>query len=269
MANSWLRLWHDMPNDPKWRTIAKVSGENISSVIAVYVHLLVYASANANERGRTRTNANEDIANALDLETSQVDKIITAMQGRVLENDIILGWDKRQVLREDCSAERAKAWRLSKKESEIKERTQSNAIEHLRTQTNETERKRTQDTDTDTEEEKDTDLKKTKAKKFSPEFEKFWEAYPAECPRKQNPSKCFSRWKALKLDKKIYEILAAIELWKKHRDWISDGGAFICAPLVFLNQGRWHKENLPNVLGSQKNSLPVDYYAGVNPDGTF
>ncbi|EOJ9867040.1 hypothetical protein ACQP3L_37610, partial [Escherichia coli] len=21
MANAWLRLWHDMPNDPKWRTI--------------------------------------------------------------------------------------------------------------------------------------------------------------------------------------------------------------------------------------------------------
>ncbi|ENT9428360.1 hypothetical protein QSD88_RS19685, partial [Escherichia coli] len=24
MANAWLRLWHDMPNDPKWRTIARV-----------------------------------------------------------------------------------------------------------------------------------------------------------------------------------------------------------------------------------------------------
>ncbi|ENU2244993.1 hypothetical protein ACWNUG_005487, partial [Escherichia coli] len=23
MANAWLRLWHDMPNDPKWRTIAR------------------------------------------------------------------------------------------------------------------------------------------------------------------------------------------------------------------------------------------------------
>ena len=26
MANAWLRLWHDMPNDPKWRTIARVTG---------------------------------------------------------------------------------------------------------------------------------------------------------------------------------------------------------------------------------------------------
>ncbi|MGC6733048.1 hypothetical protein ACP0F4_25645, partial [Escherichia coli] len=22
MDNAWLRLWHDMPNDPKWRTIS-------------------------------------------------------------------------------------------------------------------------------------------------------------------------------------------------------------------------------------------------------
>ncbi|WP_252356698.1 hypothetical protein, partial [Escherichia coli] len=26
MANAWLRLWHDMPNDPRLRTIARVSG---------------------------------------------------------------------------------------------------------------------------------------------------------------------------------------------------------------------------------------------------
>ncbi len=27
---SWLRLWHDMPTDPKWRVIAKRSGQSIS-----------------------------------------------------------------------------------------------------------------------------------------------------------------------------------------------------------------------------------------------
>ncbi len=43
MANAWLRLWHDMPNDPKWRTIARVSGQPIATVMAVYIHLLVSA----------------------------------------------------------------------------------------------------------------------------------------------------------------------------------------------------------------------------------
>jgi hypothetical protein len=115
MANLWLRLWHDMPNDPKWRTIAKVSGESISSVMAVYLHVIVNAS-NATERGRTHSFTFEDVASALDMEVSQIEKIIESMQGRVLEGDVVLGWDRRQPIREDGAAERAKAWRESKKE---------------------------------------------------------------------------------------------------------------------------------------------------------
>lgn len=133
MAVQWLRLWHDMPNDPKWRTIARVSGRPISEVVAVYIHLLVSAS-NATERGRTQTNANEHIASALDVEESDIDAIMTAMDGRVLDGDQITGWEKRQPKREDGAAERAREWR--------------------RTQTNANERKRTLDKDKDKEEEK-------------------------------------------------------------------------------------------------------------------
>ncbi|HAF1587689.1 TPA: phage replisome organizer, partial [Salmonella enterica] len=46
MANSWVRLWHDMPNDPKWRTISRISGQPVSLVQATYIHLLVSASRN-------------------------------------------------------------------------------------------------------------------------------------------------------------------------------------------------------------------------------
>ena len=114
MANQWLRLWHDMPTDPKWRTISKASGQRIGDVMAVYVHLLVCAS-NATERGRTQSFNSEDVASALDLDTEQVDQIIAAMQNRVLDGDLLKGWESRQVAREDGSAERAKAWRESKK----------------------------------------------------------------------------------------------------------------------------------------------------------
>lgn len=62
MANSWLRLWHDMPNDPKWRTIARKSNQRISDVIAVYLHVLV----NASESGETTCNAGETQGNAPD-----------------------------------------------------------------------------------------------------------------------------------------------------------------------------------------------------------
>ena len=146
MSNGWLRLWHDMPNDPKWRTIARVSGQRIGDVMSVYLHVLVCAS-NATERGRTQSLVCEDVATALDLETSQVEAILGAMQGRVLDGDAVRGWAKRQPMREDGAAERAKAWRERNKEAS-------------RTQANASERKRTLDTDTDT----DADTEEARAK---------------------------------------------------------------------------------------------------------
>lgn len=78
MANQWLRLWHELPNDPKWRTIARASGEPIPSVIAVYLHLIVSASMNV-----TRGTINvipEDIASALDIGTDSVTHIMDAIR---------------------------------------------------------------------------------------------------------------------------------------------------------------------------------------------
>ena len=120
MANQWLRLWHDMPTDPKWRTIARASGQKLALVTSVYVHLLVSASANDTERGVTQANA-EDIASALDEETQSVEAVLAAMEGRVIENGKLSGWERRQPQREDSTAaERAKAYRE-------RNRTQPNA----------------------------------------------------------------------------------------------------------------------------------------------
>ncbi|EHX2299638.1 phage replisome organizer, partial [Shigella sonnei] len=99
MANAWLRLWHDMPNDPKWRTIARVSGQPIATVMAVYIHLLVSASRNVT-RGHIDVTT-EDLASALDVTEEVIDSILQTMQGRVLDGDLITGWEKRQVLKED------------------------------------------------------------------------------------------------------------------------------------------------------------------------
>jgi hypothetical protein len=112
-GNSWCRLWHDMPNDPKWRTIARAAGARIPEVLGVFLHLMVDASqrgANANERGRTQV-TDEDIGSALDLPTDTVSAIRQAMQGRVLDGDRLMGWSQRQPIREDDSAARARAWR--------------------------------------------------------------------------------------------------------------------------------------------------------------
>ena len=137
MANPWFRLWVELPNDPKFRTISRLSGAKISTVIATYIHLLCgVANAternrtqpNDTERGRTKLNA-EDIAAALDEDTETIDQIFLAMEGRLLEGDIVTGWAKRQPIKEDGSAERSKSYRESKKEPNATERnrTQPNA----------------------------------------------------------------------------------------------------------------------------------------------
>ena len=97
----WLRLWHDMPTDPKWRTIARVSGQPLACVIALFNLVLVNASSNSNERGTLLGWSDEDAASALDMESESVRAIINAMQGRILDGDRLSGWERRQPKRED------------------------------------------------------------------------------------------------------------------------------------------------------------------------
>ena len=121
MANEWLRLWHDMPTDPKWRTIARISGQPISLVQAVFLHILVDASRNVTRGHATVTH--EDLASALDVTEDQIKAILDAMQGRVLNGDEVTGWSKRQVKRED-SETGAKSAAERKREQRERENSQ-------------------------------------------------------------------------------------------------------------------------------------------------
>lgn len=116
----WLRLWHDMPNDPKWRTIARVSAQPIALVQAMYVHLLVDASRNVT-RGHV-TVTKEDIASALDVTDEQVESVFEAMQGRVLDGDYVTGWSKRQPKREDIGSSESGAKSAAQRKREQRER---------------------------------------------------------------------------------------------------------------------------------------------------
>lgn len=106
MANSWLRLWHDMPNDPKWRTISRMSKQPVATVQAVYIHLLVSASQNVT-RGHVDI-TEEDLASSLDVTEEEILSILDAMQGRVLDGDYISGWERRQPEKDDSGSHRSK-----------------------------------------------------------------------------------------------------------------------------------------------------------------
>lgn len=132
MAVEWLRLWHDMPNDPKWRTIAKVSGRPIALVLSIYTHLLVDASRNS-PRGQISLTV-EDIASALDADDDDVAAVLEAMQGRVRDGNQLTGWSRRQPKREDVGNPETGA--LSGAERKRKMRaarqgTQRNAMERI------------------------------------------------------------------------------------------------------------------------------------------
>ena len=135
MAN-WVRLWEDMPNDPKWRVIARRSGRPIAEVIAVFVHMMTNAGANATERGVLDNWSDEDVAAALDIEPEHVAGIRDAMQDKTLDGERLKGWEKRQPKREDGAAERAREWRERRKakpNSGNQQETQPNATERNRT----------------------------------------------------------------------------------------------------------------------------------------
>lgn len=163
--SSWVRLWHDMPTDPKWRVVAKKSGQRVGDVIAVFNFLMIAASANADERGRTHGFECEDVAAALDLDCTDVEAIISAMTGKVLDKDgNLTGWEKRQPKREDGAAERAAKWRAERK------RTQANAEERP-------------DADSDTEQKIATNVAIDRPPKIIDRFDEFWRLYPRKKAR--------------------------------------------------------------------------------------
>lgn len=131
----WVRLWHDMPSDPKWRVIARKSKQKIGDVIATYAFMLVNASANGAERGRLKGFNIEDVGAALDLDESDAGAILDAMEGRVVKDGWLTGWETRNPKREDQSTARVRAFRERKKEG-------CNAQEHIETTRNAPEQSR-------------------------------------------------------------------------------------------------------------------------------
>lgn len=89
----WVRLWEDMPTDPKWRIIAKRSWRPTSEVIALFTMMMTNAGS-ANPRGSLSSWDDEAAAMVLDMDEAHVAAIREAMQGRILDGDALLGWEK-------------------------------------------------------------------------------------------------------------------------------------------------------------------------------
>lgn len=282
MSNQWLRLWHDMPTDPKWRTIARVSGQSIALVQAVYLHLLVDASRNVT-RGHATVTA-EDLASALDVTDDQIESVMAAMQGRVIDGQAITGWDRRQPKREDGGSPETGAKSAAQRKREQRQR---NSVTNVTDSVTCHEMSRScvtgaleqspeiagSDASNNTESnaggpgntglsdhvtqchamsrnvttDKDKDKEESKEQKHTPlppsAAATGFDAFWSAYPLKKAKATAVKAWAKLKPGADLQAaILSAIATQRASADWQRDGGQYIPHPTTWLNQRRWEDE---------------------------
>lgn len=72
-------------------------------------------------------------------------------------------------------------------------------------------------------------------------FPEFWQAWPRG-PRKVAKQQCLDKWAKYGCAANATHIVQHVEAMKRSEDWTKANGAFIPAPLVYLNQQRWDGE---------------------------
>lgn len=223
-----------MPTDPKWKTIARVSGRPISEVIALYCFLLVDASRNVT-RGHV-TIVTEDLSSALDVTEQHIDSILNAMQGRVLEGKELSGWGDRQPIKEDSGNPETGAKSAKQRKQEQRERERLAIIEK---DGHDESRNVTTDKDKDKDKEVNQKPFAPSANALDARFEKFWGIYP------KRKSKGAAEKVFLKLrpsEQLLQQMIDAIERAMTSVEWQKSGGEFIPYPATWLNSRGWEDE---------------------------
>lgn len=91
-------------------------------------------------------------------------------------------------------------------------------------------------------------------------FTRFWDAWPSH-DRKRDRQKCLAHWIKHLLEVKADQINAALEVWKKSREWTGDGGKYIPLPGTWLNNSRWESAPVngqPVAAGSNGHAIRED-----------
>lgn len=71
-----------------------------------------------------------------------------------------------------------------------------------------------------------------------PWFVRFWDTWPSNT-RKAARAQCLAKWKAKGCEAIGERIVRHVEAMKAGEQWQRDGGRYVPAPLVYLNQARW------------------------------
>lgn len=85
-------------------------------------------------------------------------------------------------------------------------------------------------------------------------FQEFWAAWPRG-PRKVAKQQCLNKWARLGCSEISARIIAHVEQMKRSNDWTKEGGAFIPAPMVYLNQSRWEGEPIESLDTTSRSAI--------------
>lgn len=116
----WFRCQNGIADSKKVRTVAKIAKTPMHVALSVWLTLLCEASGN-DPRGYIPSDlSDEDIAYNLDLEPEMISPILSAMQGRLLNGNKVINWEKHNPKREreDDSKERVARHRAAKKDAQ-------------------------------------------------------------------------------------------------------------------------------------------------------
>jgi hypothetical protein len=83
-------------------------------------------------------------------------------------------------------------------------------------------------------------------KKTHEGFDEFWDAYP-KCFRKGEKATCKKKWADSYYFTQKEIIVRHLQWMATTAQWLKDNGAFIPAPLVYLNQQRWDGAEIPEM----------------------
>lgn len=115
----WLKWYHGTVSDSKMKLVAKKSGQNVGTVVAIWAAILEYASQ-SNDRGSLKDFDPEEIDTLYGYEDGTTEAVIQAMTDKSIichemSQDVtgchrLKNWEKRQV-KDDGSTERKRLQR--------------------------------------------------------------------------------------------------------------------------------------------------------------
>ena len=96
-------------------------------------------------------------------------------------------------------------------------------------------------------------------------FAAFWESWPKH-PRKVAKAQCAAKWRK-HCEPIAGTVMAALEAAKASEAWAKQGGEFIPAPLVWLNQARWEAPTEADAAAQQQAEHWHDSRSGIEAKG--